>query len=77
VRDPANTTSAFYPNSVIDAMLERVANGEAMTRICATPGYPTRGAWYRWVTTDPVLAERYGEAVKQSIVRRRNLTTTA
>ncbi|MGQ7938876.1 terminase small subunit-like protein [Paraburkholderia sp. D1E] len=73
MRDPDNTTSAFYPNTVIDAVIERTAKGEALTAICATPGYPSRASWWRWCTSDPQLSARYTVALQQSIARRRNL----
>jgi hypothetical protein len=74
VRDPDNTTSHYYPNHVIDSIIARVGEGEALTSICATPGFPSRISWWRWVTSDPVLAGRYTTALQQGIQRRRNLT---
>ena len=67
MRDPANTTSAFYSSTIIDSVIERVSKGEALSAICSTPGYPSRISWWRWCTSDPVLSARYTLALQQSI----------
>jgi hypothetical protein len=48
---------------LLDKMLTRISQGETVTKVCATPGFPSISAFYNWVTngTEEVQA-RYRRA---------------
>jgi len=50
-------------DAVIDAILERVANGESLNKICSEPNMPTRKSMYVWLKADAVLLAAYELAI--------------
>lgn len=52
---------------VFDAVLDRLADGELLSSICADDHMPSRQAWYRWCAEDEDLAARFAEAKEAMI----------
>ncbi|WP_158935072.1 hypothetical protein [Burkholderia sp. S171] len=54
----------LIPDSTIQLILENIARGDPVSHACGSAGVAKSG-FYRWLTEDSSLAERYGEALKQ------------
>jgi len=50
-------------DAVLDAILERLANGESLNKICSEPNMPTRKSIYVWLKADAVLRADYELAI--------------
>lgn len=60
------TPRSFYPMVVVDVILDRLAQGEPLAHICATPSMPSRRTVYGWLA-DPTFFSRYQAAVQAGI----------
>lgn len=67
--EPRVTPRAFWPENVVDTILEAVAAGESLASVCARPGMPTRQCFYTWLV-NPELNARYIAAVQQAVAVR-------
>lgn len=56
-------TRVSFSEEVFADMLERIACGEAVSKICDTTGYPSRKTFYGWVLRNDNLRERYETAL--------------
>lgn len=61
-RRGTNTRVGFSEDVFADT-LERIACGEAVSKICGEPGYPSRKTFYSWVLRNDDLRERYEVAL--------------
>jgi hypothetical protein len=52
---------------MINAILERVADGEPLARILRADGMPKLSTWYDWLASDPALSGRYARAREAGI----------
>ena len=59
-----------YPDEVIDAFLDRMAEGMPMTHIERLEGYPTRDCIFRKARRDPEFRERFDIAREQQMTCR-------
>lgn len=50
-------------NDIIDAVLDQVAGGKSLVKVCEAPGMPNRTAFLRRVAADPALQALYAEAM--------------
>lgn len=57
------STRVSFSEEVFADMLERIACGEAVSKICDAPGYPSRKTFYGWVLRNDDLRERYETAL--------------
>ena len=51
-----------FDQGIADQVLERMAAGEPLHRICEEPGYPSRHQLYRWRVDNPAFAAAYARA---------------
>ncbi|GJH02281.1 hypothetical protein [Paraburkholderia terrae] len=59
-----------WPAEVIDAILKGVA-WEALEYVLAqTPGAMSKPTFYKLLTNDPMLQQRYRDAVREKVMRR-------
>jgi hypothetical protein len=65
-----NPPRRFYPQTVIDEILRRIALGESVSKICDGAGFPHRVAWHQWVAQDSALADAYLQAIKSGLSAR-------
>lgn len=63
----------FFPESILDVLLDEVRKGHRLTDICAdNRNLPHASSFYRWMADDQALRERYqtalleGEAAKKT-----------
>jgi hypothetical protein len=62
-RAPEKQQRIEMTEEVIDAILEEIAGGKSLVRVCATPGMPNRTSFLRRVAEDPLLQKRYALAM--------------
>lgn len=48
-----------YDNALAELILDRMAEGESVAAICATPGYPERKIVRRWLATVPEFYAKF------------------
>ena len=48
-----------FEDDQINELLERTAEGEQLTKICADPRMPGRSTVYEWIESDPKFAGRF------------------
>lgn len=53
-----------YSEDVLDLILDRVAAGEALSRVCNSPDMPTRKSFFEWVEKDPSIKIKYEFAIQ-------------
>jgi hypothetical protein len=62
-RAPGGARRALYSEALAEGMLAALAEGFALTEICADPGFPAGyGTVQRWIATRPDFAARYHAA---------------
>lgn len=66
IEEAMNIPVRLIPDATIQLILENVARGEPLSRACESAGVAKSG-FYRWLTEDSSLAERYGEALRAQI----------
>lgn len=50
-------------DDIIDTVLDQVAGGRSLVKVCEAPGMPNRTAFLRRVAADPALQALYAEAM--------------
>lgn len=58
-REKNTTLTVARADAVLDAILERVATGESLNKVCSEPNMPTRKSTYVWLKADAVLWAGY------------------
>ena len=53
-----------YSDDILDLILDRVAAGEALSRVCSSPDMPTRKSFFEWVDKDPSIRVKYEFAIQ-------------
>ena len=53
-----------YSDSILDLILDRVAAGEALSRVCSSADMPTRKSFFEWVEKDPSIKAKYEFAIQ-------------
>ena len=54
-----------YSENVLDLILDRVAAGEALSRVCgSSDDMPTRKSFFEWVAKDPAIKAKYEFAIQ-------------
>lgn len=61
---PARMPRVYCSDEVVTAILDRIADGEPLTKICSVPELPTRKAFFEWVAADKSLQMRYELAME-------------
>lgn len=62
-QDPTNGRFVeSYGSKIKDEILQRVAQGEAVSRICRDDGMPSKMQFYRWLKDDPDYYRAYAIA---------------
>lgn len=51
-----------YSPEVVDAICDRMVNGQGLLKICADEGMPGRVTVYRWLASNPEFRRRFAEA---------------
>lgn len=51
-----------YSPEVVDAICDRMVNGQGLLKICADEGMPGRVTVYRWLASNPEFRKRFAEA---------------
>jgi hypothetical protein len=64
------TPRRYWPEDVVNQILEGVAAGDSLTAICARPRMPNRITFYQWVGRDPELKSKYVAALQAAIAVR-------
>lgn len=62
-RAPAKQQHVVMTPEIIDAVLNEIAGGKSMVRVCAMPGMPNRTSFLRRVADDKELQARYAMAM--------------
>lgn len=57
----------LWPKTVIDAVLADIADGATVGEACSRPGAPSRTTFFRWLNTNPELAEHYADSVRAQV----------
>lgn len=52
-----------HSNELVATILDRVANGEPLSKVCSTPNMPTRKSFFQWVAKDPEIMSGYKLAI--------------
>ena len=53
-----------YPPGLAKEIMNRIAGGEALYKICKEPGMPDRATFYNWLKTKPEVLEQYNLALE-------------
>jgi hypothetical protein len=64
---------AYYPRATVDAVFDRLAAGESLRSITASPDMPARDTVYSWINQDAELKARFVEAQQRGIAARHSL----
>jgi len=67
---PRNAGRRFFPEPVIDQIIERVAAGQDLVTVCENPMFPCRATFYEYLQQDATLMGRYIDAQQRAIERR-------
>ncbi|MVT52108.1 hypothetical protein GPL17_16620 [Bradyrhizobium yuanmingense] len=51
-----------YSPEIVDAICDRMVNGQGLLKICADEGMPGRVTVYRWLASNPEFRKRFAEA---------------
>jgi len=51
-------------DEIVSEILERIADGESLNKICSVDGMPSRKSFYEWVSQDADLQRRYELALE-------------
>jgi len=62
----------LWPKATIDAVLVDIANGATVEKACSRPGAPSRTTFFRWLGSNPELADRYADSVREQTRSRYN-----
>jgi hypothetical protein len=57
-------TREFDRPAVVEAVCERLANGEALAAVCRDEGMPTTRTFLRWADEDETIAAEYSRALQ-------------
>jgi hypothetical protein len=52
-----------FSEDMLLTILDRIANGESLNKICSTDDMPTRKCFFDWVAKDPTIRDRYDIAI--------------
>lgn len=53
-----------YSDELVSVILDRVANGEPLSKVCGTPNMPTRKSFFQWVKKYPEIEPAYKLAIE-------------
>ena len=53
-----------HSNEIVATILDRVANGEPLSKVCDAPNMPTRKSFFEWVAKDPAILTGYNLAIE-------------
>ena len=59
----ARKTGIYFSEETLQSILDRIALGEPVVKICAGPGMPTRKTLYEWIAADKDVERRYAVAL--------------
>jgi hypothetical protein len=57
----AKRPKEYAREAVMARVVARMAKGETLTKICQSPGMPTRAAIYLWMQEDATIKKQYGD----------------
>ena len=69
----ANFKHTVYSSYVVDLICEMIAEGQPLTKICGSPGFPTYSQFCRWKRLDPTVQYRIDEARRDRAERLRDM----
>lgn len=52
----------IFDTELSDGILDRIANGESLRKICASDGMPCQTTVYRWLRENPEFQQQYARA---------------
>lgn len=66
-RDVVTTSTrapqVHYSDDLLEKMMELVATGTSLSKVCELPGMPDRTTVLRWIAKDPNIKTRYDSAI--------------
>jgi hypothetical protein len=60
----------FYPEATITVMLEEIAKGITVNKLCENRSFPCVSTFFKWVADDPMLYARYRAAQEKRLKSR-------
>ena len=53
-----------HSEDLVSTILDRVAKGEPLSKVCDSPDMPTRKSFFEWVAKDPAILAAYNLAIE-------------